>query len=452
MTGTLSYRPEETGGRQREKSLDTRHRRLDDRYRVLPWPVHGGGLFARRPVRCVPLTPAHRRRRSLWCREHRNWKDNERGRVLFTDESRFSLSSDSHRILIWRERGSHNHPSNIIERGRYGGRGVFVWGGIMLDSRTDLHIFDAGSVIGTRYCNEILLPYVRLFRGAMDEPPVLEEIFSDKVVYPGVSVSLKCMATGSPLPQVTWRLDSLPLPEQLRFRVGDYVTRDSRVVSYVNITSIQVEDGGLFSCKATNEVGSVLHSARVNVFGPPTIRSMPNITALAGEVTVLPCPAGGHPLSSITWSRDSRNLPQNHRQQVFPNGTLIIREVNKKADEGKYTCTAENKDGDRSQKDVYVQLLVTLTVVPLNLDSNFGEGMEVFKCLVSLLHADALNSHLVASPLVRLKKGINVSTLPRSTRTIICEHLKLEQNIEPPEQLEAKSGESAPFTHVCCAE
>ncbi|GFS65692.1 transposable element Tcb2 transposase [Trichonephila clavipes] len=80
-------------------------------------------LFARRPVRCVPLTPAHRRRRSLRCREHRNWRDNEWGRVLFTDESRFSLSSDSHRILIWRERGSRNHPSNIIERDRYGVRG-----------------------------------------------------------------------------------------------------------------------------------------------------------------------------------------------------------------------------------------------------------------------------------------------------------------------------------------
>ncbi|GFW54804.1 transposable element Tc1 transposase [Trichonephila clavipes] len=78
--------------------------------------LHDGGLFARRPVRCVPLEPAHRRRRSLWCREHRNWRDNEWGQVLFTDESRFSLSSDSHRILIWRERGIHNHPSNIIER------------------------------------------------------------------------------------------------------------------------------------------------------------------------------------------------------------------------------------------------------------------------------------------------------------------------------------------------
>ncbi|GFT02478.1 transposable element Tc3 transposase [Trichonephila clavipes] len=129
--------------------------------------LHGGGLCARRPVRCVPLTPAHRRRPSLWCREHRNWRDNEWGRVLFTDESRFSLSSDSHRILIWRERGNRNHPSNIFERDRYGGRGVLVWGGIMLGSRTDLHIFDAGSVNGTRYCNEILLPYVRLFRGAM---------------------------------------------------------------------------------------------------------------------------------------------------------------------------------------------------------------------------------------------------------------------------------------------
>ncbi|GFW60106.1 transposable element Tcb2 transposase [Trichonephila clavipes] len=123
MTDTLSYRPEETGGRQR--------------------------------------------RRSLWCREHRNWRYNEWGRVLFTDESRFSLSSDSHRILIWRERGSRNHPSNIIERDRYGGRGVLVWGGITLGSRTDLHIFDSGSVNGTRYCNEILLPCVRLFRGAM---------------------------------------------------------------------------------------------------------------------------------------------------------------------------------------------------------------------------------------------------------------------------------------------
>ncbi|GFV58850.1 HTH_Tnp_Tc3_2 domain-containing protein [Trichonephila clavipes] len=80
--------------------------------------LYGGGLFARRTVRCVPLTPAHRRRRSLWCQEHRNWRDNEWGLVLFTDESRFSLCSDSHRLLILREQGKRNHPSKIIERDR----------------------------------------------------------------------------------------------------------------------------------------------------------------------------------------------------------------------------------------------------------------------------------------------------------------------------------------------
>ncbi|GFY26882.1 transposable element Tc3 transposase [Trichonephila clavipes] len=37
----------------------------------------------------------------------------------------------------------------------------------MLGSRTDLHIFDVVSVNGTCYCNENLLPYVRLFKGAM---------------------------------------------------------------------------------------------------------------------------------------------------------------------------------------------------------------------------------------------------------------------------------------------
>ncbi|GFX62579.1 transposable element Tc1 transposase [Trichonephila clavipes] len=162
--------------------------------------LHGGGLFARRPVRCVPLTPAHRRRRSLWCRKHRNWRDNEWGRVLFTDESRFSLSSDSHRILIWRERGSRNHPSNIIERDRYGGRGLLVWGGIMLGSRTNLHIFDAGSVNGTRYCNEILLPYVRLFRGAMG----LQFLFMDDNAPCHRTVAAKQLLESEDIERMDW--------------------------------------------------------------------------------------------------------------------------------------------------------------------------------------------------------------------------------------------------------
>ncbi|GFX20794.1 transposable element Tcb1 transposase [Trichonephila clavipes] len=111
-----------------------RHRRLDDRYRVLPWPEdYGGGLFARRPVRCVTLTPAHRRRRSLWCREHRR-RDNEWGRVIFTDESRFSLSSDS-RILIWKSGEAAIIPRTSLK----GTEALWVCSSFYMDDNAPCH-------------------------------------------------------------------------------------------------------------------------------------------------------------------------------------------------------------------------------------------------------------------------------------------------------------------------
>ncbi|GFT15022.1 transposable element Tcb2 transposase [Trichonephila clavipes] len=65
--------------------------------------LRGGGIYARRPVVCVPLTRQHRTARLQWCREHHNWTEQDWACVLFSDESRFSLSSDCRRQLIWRE-------------------------------------------------------------------------------------------------------------------------------------------------------------------------------------------------------------------------------------------------------------------------------------------------------------------------------------------------------------
>ncbi|GFW40515.1 transposable element Tcb1 transposase [Trichonephila clavipes] len=56
--------------------------------------LRGGGLYARRPVVCVPLTRRHHTARLKWCREHHNWTEQDWACVLFSDESRFSLSSD----------------------------------------------------------------------------------------------------------------------------------------------------------------------------------------------------------------------------------------------------------------------------------------------------------------------------------------------------------------------
>ncbi|GFV40211.1 uncharacterized protein TNCV_3823111 [Trichonephila clavipes] len=61
--------------------------------KLLP-DVWGRGLYARRPVVCAPLTRQHRTARLQWCREHHNWTEQAWECVLFSDESRFSLSSD----------------------------------------------------------------------------------------------------------------------------------------------------------------------------------------------------------------------------------------------------------------------------------------------------------------------------------------------------------------------
>ncbi|GFX75817.1 transposable element Tcb1 transposase [Trichonephila clavipes] len=58
------------------------------------------GLYARRPVRCVPLTAAHCRLRLTWNREHALWRPQQWSCVMFSDEFRFSLQSDSRRTLI----------------------------------------------------------------------------------------------------------------------------------------------------------------------------------------------------------------------------------------------------------------------------------------------------------------------------------------------------------------
>ncbi|GFX88783.1 HTH_Tnp_Tc3_2 domain-containing protein [Trichonephila clavipes] len=74
------------------------------------------GLYARRPVRCVPLTATHCRLRLTWSKEHVLWTPKQWSRVMFSDEYRFSLQSDSHRTLIWSAPGTRYPQVNNIER------------------------------------------------------------------------------------------------------------------------------------------------------------------------------------------------------------------------------------------------------------------------------------------------------------------------------------------------
>ncbi|GFW80402.1 transposable element Tcb2 transposase [Trichonephila clavipes] len=146
--------------------------------------LRGGGLYARRPVVCVPLTRQHRTARLQWGREHHNWTEQDWACVLFSDESRFSLSSDCRRQLIWRESGTAYRPENIQEKDRYPTCSIMVWAGIMINGRTRLHVVANGTITGQRYIDEVLLPHVRLFRGAVDSEGI------QRLVWPARSPDL----------------------------------------------------------------------------------------------------------------------------------------------------------------------------------------------------------------------------------------------------------------------
>ncbi|GFU61171.1 transposable element Tcb1 transposase [Trichonephila clavipes] len=121
--------------------------------------LRGGGLYARRPVVRVPLIRQHRTARLQWCREHHNWTEQHWACVLFSDESRFSLSSDCRRQLIWRESGTANRAENIQEKDRYPICSIMVWAGIMINGRKRLQVVTNGTMTGQRYIDEVLLPH-----------------------------------------------------------------------------------------------------------------------------------------------------------------------------------------------------------------------------------------------------------------------------------------------------
>ncbi|GFY50888.1 hypothetical protein TNIN_258151 [Trichonephila inaurata madagascariensis] len=133
--------------------------------------------------------------------------------------------------------------------------------------------------------------------------PEFREIFPDRLLRPGAKSSLRCLVTGNPLPQVSWRLYSRPVVEGLGVRIGDFVDSQGLLMSFINISAVTPEHGGIYSCHARNEIGAISHSARLSVFGPPYIHPMDNITVVTGDEVNVDCAVSGHPLRSIRWRK-----------------------------------------------------------------------------------------------------------------------------------------------------
>ncbi|GFX35188.1 HTH_Tnp_Tc3_2 domain-containing protein [Trichonephila clavipes] len=110
-------------------------------------------------AKTLPLTPHHRQCRLDFCRPRATWSVTDWRRVIFSDESRFSLSADDHRTRVWRRTGQRSDPAFIVERHTAISQGVTVWGAISWDTRSSLVVFQ-GTLTARRYVDDILTPIV----------------------------------------------------------------------------------------------------------------------------------------------------------------------------------------------------------------------------------------------------------------------------------------------------
>lgn len=86
---------------------------------------------------------------------------------------------------------------------------------------------------------------------------MLKEENETKVVTPGENVTLHCSAEGNPDPEIVWKYDSV-------VNVRETTGGRQRNVSVTGATST---NAGVYSCIATNKVGSVSRSVTLIMKG-----------------------------------------------------------------------------------------------------------------------------------------------------------------------------------------
>uniref|UniRef100_A0A8C4TF63 Neurotrimin-like n=1 Tax=Erpetoichthys calabaricus TaxID=27687 RepID=A0A8C4TF63_ERPCA len=166
-------------------------------------------------------------------------------------------------------------------------------------------------------------------------PPKIRSISSNISVSEGDNVTLKCLASGKPEPEVTWKHLSA-------------IGRMGPQIYLLMITSITRHDSGLYECKAVNDAASVAQRVEVTVNFPPYISDTKNEGVPLGYKGTLHCEAVAMPIAKFEWYRDQRRILNKLNgvqiQNIGRVSMLTLFNVSEE-DYGNYTCVAINKLG-----------------------------------------------------------------------------------------------------------
>ncbi|XP_012576655.1 PREDICTED: hemicentin-2 [Condylura cristata] len=185
-------------------------------------------------------------------------------------------------------------------------------------------------------------------------PPNIEPVPTNKAVLENTSVSLECLASGVPAPDISWFKGPQPVSTQ----EGVTVSGDGRVLL---IERARFSDAGSYRCVASNVAGSteLRHGLRVNA--PPRITlppSLPGPVMLNAPVR-LTCDASGAPSPTLMWLKDGNPVSPSGTNglQVFPGGRVLTLASARVSDSGNYTCVAVSAVGeDRGEVTLQVHV------------------------------------------------------------------------------------------------
>ncbi|XP_010226739.1 PREDICTED: hemicentin-2-like, partial [Tinamus guttatus] len=159
------------------------------------------------------------------------------------------------------------------------------------------------------------------------------------------ALTLTCEASGNPSPIVTWFWKSSPVipSEHTRVLSGGWMLR---------LTRTRAQDGGLYSCLASNAAGEARRDFHVEVLVPPLIESADeeeSIKVPEGHPVTWSCLATGHPQPQITWLKDGQPLPSGDTYSISPDGSILHITQSALSDAGRYSCVASNSVANQTK-------------------------------------------------------------------------------------------------------
>nr|XP_033482186.1 neural cell adhesion molecule L1-like protein isoform X4 [Epinephelus lanceolatus] len=187
----------------------------------------------------------------------------------------------------------------------------------------------------------VLGQVVHYFTVTVEEPPEWVVEPESQLSMIGSDVLIKCSATGTPRPTITWRVNGEPLQGA---PAANRKVFDDTIV----LRNAKESDSAVYQCEASNKHGTLLSNANIMIMNlPPMIltKDGEDYSAVEGKGVVMHCTVFSSPPSTITWSKDdSSESVEGPRFAVHDNGSLEIYSL-EKDDTGQYTCLVKNTEG-----------------------------------------------------------------------------------------------------------